>query len=197
MDLLIATKNKGKILEVETYFKGMSFKLYSLMNLKDVPDVIEDGKTLEENAVKKALHYSRIIDRMVLADDSGLMIDYLNGAPGVHSSRYAGEGASDQDKCQKIFKEMEGAHWEERGARFECIIALAQTGEVISTFKGECSGFITFEMKGHRGFGYDPIFYYPPLDKTFAELQREEKEKVSHRGAALQLAAKFLQERYL
>ncbi len=197
MDLLIATKNKGKILEVETYLKGMGFKLYSLMNLKDVPDVIEDGKTLEDNAVKKALHYSKIIDRMVLADDSGLMIDYLNGAPGIHSSRYAGERASDKEKCHKVLKEMEGAHWEERSGRFECVIALAQTGSIISTFKGECSGFISFEMKGQQGFGYDPIFYYPPLDKTFAELQREEKEKVSHRGAALQLAAKFLQERYL
>lgn len=196
MDLLVATKNSGKILEVETYFKGMSFNLCSLVDLKKTSGVTEDGKTLEENAIKKALHYSKYTDKMVLADDSGLMVDCLNGAPGVHSARYAGASATDLDKCQKILKEMEGVPWEERMARFECEIALAQTGEIISTFHGECSGSITLEMKGDHGFGYDPIFYYPPLEKTFAELGRKEKEKVSHRGAALSLAAKFLQERY-
>jgi XTP/dITP diphosphohydrolase len=196
VDLLVATKNKGKILEVETYFKGMSFNLCSLVDLKKTSGVTEDGKTLEENAIKKALHYSKYTDKMVLADDSGLMVDCLNGAPGVHSARYAGASATDLDKCQKILKEMEGVPWEERMARFECEIALAQTGEIISTFHGECSGSITLEMKGDHGFGYDPIFYYPPLEKTFAELGRKEKEKVSHRGAALSLAAKFLQERY-
>ncbi len=197
MDLLIASKNKGKIHEVETYFREMNFNIYSLLNLENIASIEEDGKTLEENAVKKAIHYSKYIDKMVLADDSGLMVDHLNGAPGVHSARYAGEKASDIEKCQKVLKQMEGVPWEERTAQFQCIIALAQTGDLISTFRGVCSGFITFEMKGNNGFGYDPIFYYPPLDKTFAEMEKEEKEKVSHRGAALLLTIKFLEERYL
>lgn len=197
MDLMIASKNKGKIREVETYFKELNFKLYSLTDMANIPGVVEDGKTLEENAIKKALHYSKYADMMVLADDSGLMIDHLGGAPGVHSARYAGEGASDLEKCQKILREMEGVPWEERTARFECVIALAHSGDLISTFIGECWGYITFEMKGNQGFGYDPIFYYPLLEKTFAELKREEKEKVSHRGAALLIAKKFLEERYL
>lgn len=197
MDLMIASKNTGKIREVETYFKELNFKLYSLTDMANIPGVVEDGKTLEENAIKKALHYSKYADMMVLADDSGLMIDHLGGAPGVHSARYAGEGASDLEKCLKILREMEGVPWEERTARFECVIALAHSGDLISTFVGECRGYITFEMKGNQGFGYDPNFYYPLLEKTFAELKREEKEKVSHRGAALLIAKKFLEERYL
>ncbi|MEW5806069.1 MAG: XTP/dITP diphosphatase [Acidobacteriota bacterium] len=197
MDILIATRNRGKIHEVEAHFKGLSLRIHTLINMAIKTDPVEDGKTIEENAAKKALHYSRETGILVLADDSGLMVDHLNQMPGVFSSRYAGSGATDLEKCRKLLKEMEGVPWEERTARFECVIALAHSGELIATFRGECKGYIALEMKGHHGFGYDPIFYYPPLETTFAELEREEKEKVSHRGAALLLAKKFLEEHYL
>ena len=197
MELLIATQNRGKIQEVETYFRDLNLKIHTLLNMAEIPSPVEDGKTFEENAVKKALHYSKFSGAMVLADDSGLMVDHLNGRPGILSSRYAGPSASDNERCLKILKEMEGVPWEDRTARFECVIALAHSGELISTFIGECRGYIAFEMTGKRGFGYDPIFYFPPLQKTFAELEREEKEIVSHRGAALLLTKGFLENRYL
>ncbi len=196
MEILIATRNRGKVQEVEACLMGMNLALHSLRP-REAPEPLEDGMTLKENAIKKALYYSNSVDIMVLADDSGLMVDHLDGRPGVLSSRYAGPGASDEKRCFTLLKELEGVPWEERTARFECVIALAQSGELIQTFTGVCRGYITFEMRGSEGFGYDPIFYFPPLEKTFAELMRPEKEKVSHRGAALLLVKQFLEEQFL
>ncbi len=195
MEILIATRNRGKVREVEAFFSGMNFTMHGLGS-SDLSEPVEDGMTLEENAIKKALHYSNSVDAMVLADDSGLMVDHLNGRPGILSSRYAGPGASDEKKCCALLKELKGVPWEERTARFECVIALAQFGELIRTFTGVCRGYIALEMKGSEGFGYDPIFYFPTLEKTFAELERREKEKVSHRGSALLLVKQFLEEHF-
>lgn len=182
MEILIATKNIGKVHEIEAYLGGLDLKMQTLLTVTGIPEPVEDGTTFEENAVTKALHCSRFTDILVLADDSGLIVDHLDGRPGVLSSRYAGAGASDEKRCEKVLKEMEGVAWNKRTARFECVIALARSGKVVSSFRGMCNGYIAFEMKGRRGFGYDPIFFFPPLQKTFAELERGKRKSKPQRS---------------
>jgi len=145
--------------------------------------VVEDGLTFDDNAYKKAAFTARILGMPALADDSGLCVDALGGAPGVYSARYGGTGITDEDRCEKLLKALFGK--ENRAAAFECVISIAVPTGAALTYTGRCEGVIADAPSGYNGFGYDPVFYYPEFKKTFAELSQEEKNRVSHRGRAL------------
>jgi XTP/dITP diphosphohydrolase len=181
--MVLATGNKGKVSEIKELFKGFNIEIKSLLDFDPIPSVIEDGKTFEENAYKKASFSAKVLGLPALADDSGLVVEALGGAPGVYSSRYAGNDATDPDRIIKLLMDMRGKT--NRRAYFESVIIIAVPLGPALTFKGRCDGVITHEPRGDNGFGYDPVFYYPPLDKTFAQMSREEKNGVSHRGKAM------------
>ena len=181
--LVIATRNQGKTAEIKDLLKDFPVTIKNLDDFGPIPEVEEDGETFDENAYKKASFTARVLGVPALADDSGLVVDALDGAPGVHSARYAGEDATDEMRCEKLLLEMCGKT--NRKAAFECVISIAApTGEAL-TYEGRCDGLITEKPSGSGGFGYDPIFYYPPLKKTFAEMTMAEKSRISHRGKAL------------
>jgi XTP/dITP diphosphohydrolase len=182
--LVIASRNKGKTAEIRELLSGFPFKIKDLDDFGPIPEVEEDGETFDENAYKKASFTARVLGHPALADDSGLVVDALNGAPGVFSARYAGPDATNEDRSRKLLQEMEGIS--NRKAAFECVISIAVPTGPALTYEGHCEGIIAASPQGTNGFGYDPIFYYPPLKKTFAELTREEKSRVSHRGKALE-----------
>jgi len=191
--LLLATKNAGKAREYSLLLQRSPFVLTTLDAEGIQEDVRESGKTLQENARLKAIGYA-VDDRfLVMADDSGLEVDALGGAPGPLSARFGGKGASDRDKVNLLLSKLRGVPWEERSARFRCVIAIASERKVIGLCEGVCEGIISFEAEGDQGFGYDPIFYLPELDKTMAELTLEEKNKVSHRARAAQKAVRVLE----
>lgn len=181
--LVIASRNKGKTTELRELLKGFPVKIINLEEYGPLPTVEENGQTFDENAYLKASFTAKILGVTALADDSGLVVEALDGRPGVHSARYAGNGASDIERCQKLLREMEGRT--NRKAAFECVISIAVPSGHALTYEGRCEGVIAEKATGSYGFGYDPVFYYPPLGKTFAELSRSEKSKVSHRGNAL------------
>ena len=181
--LVLATHNKGKKREYELLFKKLPIEIKGLSEFKRIPEFEEEGKTFEEIATKKAQFASRILGVPSLADDSGLIVEALNGAPGIFSARYAGGSADDYQNKLKLLEEMRGK--ENRNATFVCSIAIAKPAGQVLTFTGRCSGIILNEPVGANGFGYDPLFYYPPLSKTFAQLSIEEKSRVSHRGQAM------------
>ena len=181
--IVLATGNEGKITEIRKMLSSFTEKIKSLKDFGPIPAVVEDGDTFEENAFKKAHFTSKVLGFPALADDSGLMVEALEGAPGVHSARYAGEEATDQERNLKLLRAMEGV--EDRKAVFVCLIAIAVPRGPSLVYEGRCEGLITHKPKGENGFGYDPLFYYPPLKKTFAEMSLEEKNKISHRGKAL------------
>lgn len=181
--LVIATRNKGKTKEIKDLFKDFPVDIKDLDDFGPIPHLEEDGDTFDENAYKKASFAARILGMPALADDSGLMVEALNGAPGVHSARYAGENATDEQRYLKLLSEMEGRT--NRKAAFECVISIAVPTGPALTYEARCEGLITEMPAGSNGFGYDPVFYYPPYQKTFAELTRQEKNRVSHRGKAL------------
>ena len=188
--LVIATRNKGKTYEIMDLLKEFPVNIKNLDDFGPIPAVEEDGDTFDKNAYKKASFTSRILGLPALADDSGLLIKALDGAPGVHSARYAGENASDEQRCSKVLSEMKGKT--DRRAAFKCVISIAVPPGPALTYEGHCEGLITKKPAGSNGFGYDPIFFFSPLNKTFAELTREEKNRVSHRGNALrELRAEF------
>ena len=191
--VLIATSNPGKLRDFAGAAVSFGIEIAPLPGFSTLPTVAENGNTFEANARKKAEHYSRFAaGQAVLADDSGLEVNALNGAPGVISARYAaenGENSSDAANNQKLLRAMSRVPEQRRTARFVCVLALARDGKTIGTFRGEAEGKLLFEQRGGGGFGYDPLFFLPPLDKTFAELSPEEKANVSHRGKAFQ---KFL-----
>lgn len=164
-----------------------------LPGLQSIAPPEENGRTFEENAVLKARYYSRYTSELVLADDSGLAVDALEGAPGILSARFAGPGASDTQNNDLLLSRLTGV--KERAARFVCVIALAQRGATIETFRGEVAGELIKTTQGKGGFGYDPLFFYPPLNKTFAELTAEQKLTVSHRGRALRQLFIYLARR--
>lgn len=191
--LLLATRNAGKAREYSLLFQRSPFELTTLDAEGIQEDIRESGKTLQENARLKAIGYA-VDDRfLVIADDSGLEVDALGGAPGSLSARFAGRGASDADKVNLLLSRLRGMPWEERSARFRCIIAIASERKVIGLCEGVCEGIISFEPEGDQGFGYDPVFYLPQLDKTMAELTLEEKNQVSHRAKAAQKALHVLE----
>ena len=181
--LVLGTGNEGKIAEFSQLLSGFDIQIMTLKDFGPLPPVLEDGKTFEENAYKKAHATAKVTGIPALADDSGLTVAALGGAPGVRSARYAGENATDEENNRKLLREMEGIS--DRDAAFECVLAIAVPRGPALIYEGRCEGLVGTELKGDQGFGYDPLFYYIPLGKTFAELSRHEKNGVSHRGKAM------------
>ena len=190
MTLVLATHNKGKTTEIRELLKDRPIIIKNLSDFGPIPPIEEDGTTFDENAYKKASLTARYLGFPALADDSGLVVEALGGAPGVFSARYAGEEASDQERCAKLLREL--GDNPNRRAKFECVISIAVPSGPALTYEASCEGIILTEPAGENGFGYDPVFYYPPLEKTFAQLSIEEKSRVSHRGKAVrELHAEF------
>lgn len=219
LKIVLATKNKGKIEEIKYIFKESGIKeaveIHPLSDYPDIPEISEDGTTFAENAEKKAVTVARATGLTAIADDSGLEVDALNGAPGIYSARFAGEGVSDSENIRKLLRLLEGVPMEKRGARFVCVIAIAMPDENqgdrnvapirniyqdrrgfltppegfssanVTLMEGECRGIISEVERGTSGFGYDPVFIVPGYGKTFAELGEEIKNKISHRAIAL------------
>jgi len=201
MKIIIATHNKGKLNEMNFLFeefipKTYDYKLVYLNNYPNIPEVIEDGDSFKANAEKKALFTANYTGEIVIADDSGLVVDALDGKPGILSSRYAGENATDEKNIEKLLKELENVPEELRTAHFTCVISIAEPNKIIGTFKGICNGAIGTEPKGHNGFGYDPLFIRTDVGKTFAELSHNVKNRISHRARAFEKAAPLI-EKYI
>lgn len=190
--LLLATNNKGKVGEFRDLLSGAGFELVMPDDLGITMVVAETGVTYEENARLKATSLARESGVLSLGDDSGLEVDALGGEPGLMSARYAGDGASDSIRVRHLLSKLSGVPWERRTARFVCVIALATPAGQVYTCEGACHGMIGFEPKGEFGFGYDPVFYFPGLDRTMAELSPETKHRVSHRGQAAEKARQVL-----
>lgn len=190
--ILIATGNQGKIEEIRDSTVSLPVEFLSLVDLNEVPEVEEDGATFEENALKKARILAHFTGMVTLADDSGLCVDALDGRPGVLSARYGGEHSSDAEKCARILEEMRSVPDELRCARFVCVIALVDPARDEKLFRGVCEGSIMRKPLGSQGFGYDPIFFFPEAGCTFAQMDRQTKNRVSHRGKALRLLADYL-----
>lgn len=190
--ILIATSNPGKLRDFAGAASSQEIVVESVPNFSSLPPVVEDGLTFEANARKKAESYSRYVpEEIVLADDSGLEVDALGGAPGVHSARYAADqphlvdnNTDDHDNNARLIRELRKIPPEKRTGRFVCVIAAARDGETLAVFRGEAEGVLLDVPRGSNGFGYDPLFYFPPIQKTFAELTAEEKAQYSHRGKA-------------
>jgi XTP/dITP diphosphohydrolase len=183
LPLVLATRNQGKVLEFRKLLSGFDVELRSLDDFGPIPGVEENGETFEENAFKKAHFTAKVLGFPALADDSGLEVSALGGQPGVRSARYGGEGRDDLRNNLKLLMAMEG--FTDRRALFRCVIAVAVPRGPALIYEGKCKGEITERMEGDHGFGYDPVFYYPPLRKTFAQMTVEEKNEVSHRGKAM------------
>jgi XTP/dITP diphosphohydrolase len=183
ISLVIATHNPGKTAEIRELLTGFPLAIQNLDDFGPIPVVEEDGETFDDNAYKKASFTAKILGMPALADDSGLLVEALDGAPGVLSARYAGERATDEQRCAKLLKAMAGKT--DRRAAFECVISIAVPSGPALTYEARCEGLIAERPAGQNGFGYDPIFFYPPLKKTFAQMTVEEKSRVSHRGRAL------------
>ena len=183
--IIFATGNEGKMKEVRMILKDLGLPVLSMKEAGVQADIVEDGTTFEENAKIKAVAVQKLTGALVLADDSGLEVDALNGEPGVYSARYMGEDTSYRIKNQSLVDRLEGVPVEKRTARFVCVIAAAFPDGTVCTTKGTIEGKIGYEERGENGFGYDPIFYLPDMSRTTAELSPEEKNAVSHRGKAL------------
>lgn len=190
--ILIATSNPGKLRDFAGAAAPLGIEIASIPNFASLPAVVEDGVTFEENARKKAESYSRAVPgEIILADDSGLEVDALKGAPGVHSARYAAEAphlinnnTDDEANNARLLRELKDVPDDKRSARFVCVIGAARDGQTLEVFRGEAEGIILNRGRGANGFGYDPLFYFPQIQKAFAELTAEEKTQYSHRGAA-------------
>lgn len=181
--LVLATRNSGKSREIQSFLEGFPIEIRDLNDFGPIPEVVEDGATFEENAYKKAHSTARCLGFPALADDSGLEVEALGGAPGVHSARFAGPAASDEENNAKLLANLQGV--ENRKARFCCVLSLAVPSGPALTYEAHCEGAILDHPCGTNGFGYDPLFFYAPLGKTFGEMTLEEKSQVSHRGRAL------------
>jgi XTP/dITP diphosphohydrolase len=190
--VLIATSNPGKLRDFAGAAASYGITISNIPNFSSLAQVVEDGATFEENAAKKAKEYSLAVPgEFILADDSGIEIDALGGAPGVHSARYAADephaaesNTDDEANNARVLRELQGISEERRTGRFVCVLAAARDGEILATFRGVAEGIILASPRGTNGFGYDPLFYFPQINKTFAELNAEEKAEYSHRGAA-------------
>ena len=184
MRCLLATRNRGKLRELESVLGNCGLDLVTLEAFSGLPDAVEDGSTFAENARKKALHYFQLTQLPTIADDSGLSVDALGGKPGVHSARFASTDAERIEKLLQLLEKTEGS--EKRKAHFVCAICVFLSDASRVEVEGEVYGEIALQPSGNAGFGYDPIFFYPPFGKTFAELAPEEKNRVSHRAVALE-----------
>ena len=194
MKIVLATNNTHKIEEIKDILSGPQLEILTLNDFKDFPKIEETGKTLEENAILKAKVIYQFTKVISLADDSGLEVDALSGAPGVRSSRFAGKHCSYKDNNVKLLSLMKNIPWEKRGATFVCVVAIAKDLDNIITVRGEVRGIITTEERGESGFGYDPVFYLPELGKTFAQLSFEEKNERSHRAFAFKKAKELIEK---
>lgn len=192
--VIIATQNKGKAKDFEALFGPLGYEVLTLRDVAKDMDVEETGVTFEENAILKAEAVAEALQTTVIADDSGLEIDVLNGEPGVYSARYAGEAKSDEANIEKVLAKLEGVSEEQRTARFRCVLAIASPNKETVTYSGSCEGMILSERRGDHGFGYDPIFFVPNEGKAMAELLPEEKAAISHRGNALRELEKAMPE---
>ncbi|HZW97161.1 MAG TPA: RdgB/HAM1 family non-canonical purine NTP pyrophosphatase [Candidatus Eremiobacteraceae bacterium] len=206
--ILIATSNPGKLRDFAGAALRHGVEIAGIPHFSSLPTVVEDGLTFEANARKKAESYSRYVPgEIVVADDSGLEIDALHGSPGVHSARYAAPGlqnkepheadanTDDEANNARVLRELKDIPFPERTSRFVCVLAVARDGKTLATFRGAAEGLILDAARGTNGFGYDPLFYFPPIGKTFAELSAEEKSQYSHRGAAFRQFLQWLLER--
>lgn len=192
MEIVIATRNKKKVEEFKRILSDINIKLLSMDDFPSCPEVIEDGTTFEENAVKKALSVAKFSNKISVSDDSGLEVYALKGAPGIRSARYAGDKANDLSNIEKLLTEMKDIPDDKRGARFVCCIAVAYPDGKVEIFNGITEGYIGWKLKGEMGFGYDPIFYPVGYNRTFAEMLPEEKDALSHRGKALRKFKKYI-----
>ena len=190
--LVLATENQNKVREMRELLAGTDFEILSLSDFPDITLPPEDGETFIENAAVKACCVSRMTGMLALADDSGLAVDFLDGAPGVYSARFAGEDKSAAANNEKLLSLLAGVPLEKRAAAFKCVIAVADSKDNFIFFEGECAGIIGEEPRGENGFGYDPIFYLPQLSCTMAELSSAEKNSISHRAVALKKCIEML-----
>ncbi|ARW07767.1 XTP/dITP diphosphatase [Bacillus atrophaeus] len=193
-EAIIATHNPGKVKEFKDILAPKGYDVKSLADIGFLEEIEETGHTFEENAVLKAEAVAKAVNKMVIADDSGLSVDNLGGSPGVYSARYAGEQKDDMANINKVLQELKGIEKEQRTARFRCALAVSIPGEETKTVEGHVEGYIAEEPKGENGFGYDPIFIVKDKDKTMAELTSDEKNKISHRANALKKLSQLLEE---
>jgi len=190
--LVIATKNKKKLEEIKEILGGLNLRITSLADYHNFPRIIENGKTFKENAMKKAVTIARVTRKLTLGEDSGLCVDALRGKPGVYSSRFSGKDKSDLKNNLKLIKLLEGLPLNKRKAQYYCAVALADKDGLVAVVEGKCCGLISNALKGHFGFGYDPLFIIPKYKKTFAQLGPRIKHKMSHRFRALEKAKKII-----
>ncbi|MED1227222.1 XTP/dITP diphosphatase [Bacillus nakamurai] len=191
-EAIIATHNPGKVKEFKEILEPKGYSVYSLAEIGFTEDIEETGQTFEENAILKAEAVAKVVNKMVIADDSGLSVDNLGGRPGVYSARYAGESKDDTANIEKVLSELKGIEKEQRTARFRCALAVSRPGQETKTVEGHVEGYIAKEPAGNNGFGYDPIFIVKDKDKTMAQLTSAEKNKISHRADALKKLSKLL-----
>jgi XTP/dITP diphosphohydrolase len=191
-EIILATGSKHKVEEIKEILKDLDIKVIPMIFFSEYPNTKEDGKTFEENAIKKAKEAAEFFGKWTLADDSGLEVDYLNGEPGVYSARYAGENCSYDDNNKKLLNALHKVPEEKRTAKFRTVIAISSPDEKISLAEGKIFGIISFQTLGGNGFGYDPLFYIPKYGKTFAQLSRDTKNSISHRAIALQKAKEII-----
>ncbi|MDD5115653.1 MAG: RdgB/HAM1 family non-canonical purine NTP pyrophosphatase [Candidatus Omnitrophica bacterium] len=192
--LVVATRNKKKLREIKDILKGIKIELVSLDSYEDVPRVLENGKSFQENAVKKAVKMARFTGELCLGEDSGLCVDVLDGAPGIYSARFSGRDKSDLKNNLKLLRLLKGLPQKKRKAYYVCAVALADKSGLLGVVEGRCSGLIAFEPKGSAGFGYDPLFYIHKHKKTFAQLGEKIKHKMSHRYHALKKAKQVVRK---
>ncbi len=195
--IYLASSNTGKLRELRALAEGSEINAELLPKFRELPPAKEDHASFALNALEKTLYYSRFTGELVVADDSGLAVDALDGAPGVRSARYAGPNATDEDNNHKLLAELRGVPKEKRTARYLCVLALARQNRLLALFSDSCEGRILTEHRGRGGFGYDPLFYFPPLEKTLAEVSEAEKNLHSHRGKAFRKLLAYLQEHKL
>ncbi|MED4264235.1 XTP/dITP diphosphatase [Priestia megaterium] len=195
-EIIIATKNAGKVKDFETLFSPKGFKVKSLLDFPEIEDVEETGITFAENATLKAEAISSALNKPVIADDSGLAIDALNGEPGVYSARYAGENKDDNANIEKVLQKLNDVPFEKRTARFHCALAIAVPGKRTEIVEGTCEGHILEEKRGENGFGYDPIFFVEKWRCSMAELTKEQKNQISHRANALKKLAPLIDAQF-
>jgi len=185
-ELIVASRNKGKVAEIKELLAGLPFRVTSLLDYPHLPDIIEDGKTYRANAFKKASQAALLTGKMAMADDSGIEVKILGNAPGIYSARFAGEGASEGARNKKMFAMLKGVPMHKRQARYRCVVALVNAqGHHLGVVQGTCSGYVTTANKGKNGFGFDPLFLIKRYNKTFGELPDSLKAKISHRARAL------------
>ncbi|MCM8770321.1 MAG: RdgB/HAM1 family non-canonical purine NTP pyrophosphatase [Candidatus Omnitrophica bacterium] len=191
-ELVVATRNKKKLREIKDLLKGLPLKITSLADYPYAPRIIENGRTFQENARKKALKIAAFTGKLTLGEDSGLEVEALDGRPGIHSSRFSGKNKSDLQNNLKLLRLLAGIPLTKRKARYRCCVALADKKGLVFEAEGSCSGLIGFKMQGDSGFGYDPLFVIPKYKKTFAQLGERLKHKMSHRSRALEKLRRFI-----